>query len=409
MYMYGNSERRSPLYKMIMLLLGLMLPASMLVLNAGSANAEDSTENATATSDVCGPLDSGKIDREDNPESVTVTAPGDQLISGYCVKAGSTNQEEGGPVYVQLEEPVKTLTIKYPDGRRISHYSVSYTTPQPPDKVEYGEWVDGAKDCESKTVTETRTKTVTTYKWVDGEWVAQTPVVTTETRTRPMTEAELKECAGDQPDDKVTYSEWVEGEPNCESKTVTKTRTKTVTPYKWNGSEWVLDTANAVTTTETETRPLTEAELKECEPPVVVPPTCPNGTPWTDTNGNGMMDECNPPVVVPPVVTPPVPPVVTPPEVTPPKPVKVVVKKADKCGPNNSYYVKRVKGAYVTLFGKKVREGVWHDTKRSRLVLKAKVGNSEKFELVGKDKFVLVFSNDAPCHDTPDVTPPAGG
>lgn len=136
------------------------------------------------------------------------------------------------------------------------------------------------------------------------------------------------------------------------------------------------------------------------------------GPDGTKVNGDVKVNACvvlPPPLppVVPPVVTPPVPPTPTPePEL---KPVKVVVKKADKCGPNNSYYVKRVMGAYVTLFGKKVREGVWHNTKRSRLVLKAKVGNSEKFELVGKDKFVLVFSNDAPCHDTPDVTPPAGG
>lgn len=260
--MYGNSERRSPLYKMIMLLLGLLLPASTLVLAAGSASAEDSTDQ------VCQGLDSGKIDTTGDPKTVTLTAPDGKLIDGYCVKAGSENSGDG-PVYVTVDPPVKTLTISYPGGKDISHYSVSYTD---------------APSC----------------------------------TTHPNT-------------------------PGC------------VTP----------------------------------------PDACPN------------MPGTQPPGTVCTTPPPPVPPTPTPePEL---KPVKVVVKKADKCGPNNSYYVKPVKGAYVTLFGKKVREGVWHNTKRSRLVLKAKVGNSEKFELVGKDKFVLVFSNDAPCHDTPDVTPPAGG
>ena len=68
-----------------------------------------------------------------------------------------------------------------------------------------------------------------------------------------------------QPDDKVTYTEWKDGDKSCESKTVTQTRSKTVTPYKWDGSAWVLDTANAVTTTETQTRPMTAEELKACE------------------------------------------------------------------------------------------------------------------------------------------------
>lgn len=81
-------------------------------------------------------------------------------------------------------------------------------------------------------------------------------------------------CGAPQPDDKVTYTEWKDGDKSCESKTVTQTRSKTVTPYKWDGSKWVLDTDNAVTTTETQTRQMTEEELKECEgtPP---PDSCP--------------------------------------------------------------------------------------------------------------------------------------
>lgn len=86
------------------------------------------TGTAQATNEgneqVCTGLDSGKIDVND-PPSVTVTAPEGQLISGYCVKAGSTHNDFG-PVYVVLDEPVETLTITYPGKDSISHYSVSY-------------------------------------------------------------------------------------------------------------------------------------------------------------------------------------------------------------------------------------------------------------------------------------------
>lgn len=75
---------------------------------------------------VCSGLDGGKIDTTGDPESVTVTAPDGKLIDGYCVKAGSANQDDGGPVYVDIE-PVKTVTIKHPSGKDVSHYSVSYT------------------------------------------------------------------------------------------------------------------------------------------------------------------------------------------------------------------------------------------------------------------------------------------
>jgi hypothetical protein len=205
------------------------------------------------------------------------------------------------------------------------------------------------------------------------------------------------------PDDKVEYGEWVDGNKDCESKTVTQTRTKSVTTYEWDGTKWVAQTP--VVTTETRTRPMTEAELKECEPPVVVPPTCPNGTPWTDTNGNGMMDECNPPVVV---VTPPVPPVVTPPEVTPPKMIKPRVKKLDKCELNNFLWIKPHKGykAFDAKTGKRLPEGRYF--KVGKKVIKVKFVALKGYELSGKKKIKVVFPNMQSC--SPDVvTPPPTG
>ncbi|MDN4484153.1 hypothetical protein [Demequina lignilytica] len=78
-----------------------------------------------------------------------------------------------------------------------------------------------------------------------------------------------------QPDDKIVYGEYAEGEWVCGDTTVTLTRGFTVTPYVWNGEEWVLDTANATSGVEAKLRDLTEEELASCveEPPT--PPTPP--------------------------------------------------------------------------------------------------------------------------------------
>lgn len=60
-----------------------------------------------------------------NQTSITVTAPDDQLISAYCVKAGSLKQGNG-PVYVIVDPPAKTVTITHPSGKDISHYTVTF-------------------------------------------------------------------------------------------------------------------------------------------------------------------------------------------------------------------------------------------------------------------------------------------
>jgi hypothetical protein len=80
-----------------------------------------------------------------------------------------------------------------------------------------------------------------------------------------MTSAELQTCAGTQPDPQVTDPEWVDGAQDCTTKSVAQTRTVVTTPYVWDGSSWVLDTANASTTTESGSRPMTSDELRECE------------------------------------------------------------------------------------------------------------------------------------------------
>lgn len=82
---------------------------------------------------VCAGLDSGKHDVAGSQKTVTVTAPAGFVITDYCVKAGSV-QQGNGPHYVQLSEPVESVTFGHPSGKDVSHWSVSWQpapTPEP--------------------------------------------------------------------------------------------------------------------------------------------------------------------------------------------------------------------------------------------------------------------------------------
>lgn len=67
---------------------------------------------------------------------ITVTAPEGLLISGYCVKAGST-QQGCGPMTTLFTHPLESVTIEYDhylnscDGKAISHYVMFYTEVPP--------------------------------------------------------------------------------------------------------------------------------------------------------------------------------------------------------------------------------------------------------------------------------------
>jgi hypothetical protein len=74
---------------------------------------------------VCTGLDSGKIDTTGDPQSVTATAPEGYRISRYCVKAGAA-AAGGGPVYVDVDPPQRTVVIQHPTGKAVSHWSIQY-------------------------------------------------------------------------------------------------------------------------------------------------------------------------------------------------------------------------------------------------------------------------------------------
>ncbi|MDK8512995.1 hypothetical protein QP855_05970, partial [Actinotignum sanguinis] len=146
-------------------------------------------------------------------------------------------------------------------------------TPQPPAQVTYSDWVDGAKDCNSRKVSQSRIKTTTPYKWDSGkrQWVldAGKASKTTENRQRDMNDGEHKACTP-QPVDKVTEGDWQDsteqGSKDCNTRKAKETRTVTTTPYKWDSSlrKWVEDTGKATSRVETRERDMNERELGEC-------------------------------------------------------------------------------------------------------------------------------------------------
>ena len=87
------------------------------------------TGDASGNEGVCDPQ-SDHITPEGDVASVTATAMGDRLITGYCVKAGSIHQGLG-PEYVTLDPPARTVTIAHSSGKDISHFVVYFEDPTP--------------------------------------------------------------------------------------------------------------------------------------------------------------------------------------------------------------------------------------------------------------------------------------
>ncbi|WP_277209568.1 hypothetical protein [Isoptericola croceus] len=93
--------------------------------------------------DVCPDMDEPKTDTDDEPETVTLTAPEGKLISTYCVKSGSDGKGNG-PKIVTLDVPQPEVEISYVADNKckdISHYAVAYVdaptpTPSPDDSTE---------------------------------------------------------------------------------------------------------------------------------------------------------------------------------------------------------------------------------------------------------------------------------
>lgn len=88
---------------------------------------------ADAPTQKCAELDSGKSPDGAYGEDEVITAPEGYVITMFCVKSGSENQEEGGPEYYLVQPPTNSVTISHSTLKDISHFSYSYekvtTTP----------------------------------------------------------------------------------------------------------------------------------------------------------------------------------------------------------------------------------------------------------------------------------------
>lgn len=173
---------------------------------------------------------------------------------------------------------------------------------KPEPDVDYSDWV-GEPDCAGGEFIETRTKSVTDWVLEGRVWVKLEPVVTTESRSTPVTDEQCPIPPKPEPD--VTV-EVTEGALDCESLTVDITKTTTTTDWILENRKWVL--GEPVVTTESETR---TATAEEC-PPVPEEPTPTDDPTCGDEGYLPIGDECETEEPTPPDPTD------EPTEVTPP-------------------------------------------------------------------------------------------
>ncbi|MDY5142054.1 Ig-like domain-containing protein [Actinotignum timonense] len=291
------------------------LPVNVTANQVGDVNTSFTAGVFTTTGD-------GKVEfSEATPLSVYVRepAPADTVTEGEWEDATDQNAKNCDTKQVTQTRTVTTTPHKWDAGsktwvadpehattktetqtRAMSDEELQVCTPKPADDVKTAEWVDGtgsdAKNCAAKTVSQTRSKTTTPYKWdtVSKTWVldADKVKVESETQTRPMTDTELMACAI-RPADKVDTTEWVdstdEGAKDCQTGKVKQSRTVTTTSYKWDAATktWVADTDKARVVTESQVRDMTDSELQEC---TVNPGLKAEETEWTDSTDAGAKD-----------------------------------------------------------------------------------------------------------------------
>jgi hypothetical protein len=187
-------------------------------------------------------------------------------------------------------------------------YSFDYEQPPAPPTKDpmFTEWVDEAWVCGDETTDQTRTRTDYAAPVWDPEtkvWVEDTVgTPTIETRTRDLTDEEIKEWQTADPNGEC-YNRPDAPDPNKGSRTVITCTsvidyTWDITPV-WNEETGQYDMVKGSEVASSPRTP-TAAELKvaglTCTTPPP-PPTCPSGTTWTDSNHDGKVtsNECTTP------------------------------------------------------------------------------------------------------------------
>ena len=187
-------------------LLGIFIFGAVIVwiIGVGVRVAGIDDANAAQQAQVCDALDSGKINTTGDPLTVTITAPAGHLIDGYCVKAGSANSGDG-PVHVTVNPPQATVTIEYPGGKAVSHYSYSFIGVEEPTTT-----TTSTTSTSSTTTTAPRESTTTT---AISDTTTTAPPDTTTTEPPPVGGVPagggaMQELVNDDPVEGRPLAEW---------------------------------------------------------------------------------------------------------------------------------------------------------------------------------------------------------
>jgi hypothetical protein len=138
----------------------------------------------------------------------------------------------------------------------------------------FTEWVDGTPECGVGTVDSIRFRTDYTYAWNEDTKVwDETATVTVEHRT---VDVPVVACPPDMPKKDPTFTEWVDGTPECGSGTVDSIRFRTDYTYAWNEDTKVWDE----TATDTVEHRTVDVPVVACPPDM--PKKDPTFTEWFD-------------------------------------------------------------------------------------------------------------------------------
>ena len=96
--------------------------------SAGTGGGGGGPENNTCDDIVSGSGWETKVEPGGEQSTISYTAPDGYLVDMYCVKTGSVNQSDYGPVIVPVDPPSASVLIDYPEPedkqKAISHYVI---------------------------------------------------------------------------------------------------------------------------------------------------------------------------------------------------------------------------------------------------------------------------------------------
>lgn len=252
-----------------------------------------------------------KVEITNTPSDDTAETKAITASSGTLSKAGGSGVMAGSQVYLNAwyEHRNNWPGVKYRTGNWVDYYTIenipnnvssvstmvqvdwkkwesrdytkTFTKPadckpaKPADDQE-SRFVSDEPDCTNLTVTTYTQVRSRSYYWANNKWNAGmwSDWTTTATNTRSAT---MQECPPPPQPPADVETRTVTGNPDCTSKTVTTLTQQRTRTYTLQGRTWVVGAWSDWTTTNTSTRPTTEAECPTPPPPPVTPPVMDSG------------------------------------------------------------------------------------------------------------------------------------